>query len=169
MTRQPTAGQDGSASSAGIWRSPGGLSILKADRADTREVVPGALFMKHMFSRDFSIAYYEVPAGAGDRAPVRAHRHGEEVAIVLSGSGSFETAAGECCAIGPGDVLVIPAGVEHWGSFSNEETMRLVSIVTPPRTELGPEGGVPFFPLRETPIPAQQRDAADPSTSQQGS
>lgn len=169
MTRQPAAGQDGSAAIPGIWRSPGGLCILKADRADTREVVPGALFMKHMFSRDFSIAYYEVPAGAGNRAPVRAHSHGEEVAIVLSGSGSFETAAGERCAIGPGDVLVIPANVEHWGSFSNDETMRLVSIVTPPRTELGPEGGVPFFPLGETGVSAEQRGFNDPSASQQGS
>ncbi|WP_448507601.1 cupin domain-containing protein [Immundisolibacter sp.] len=168
MERQPAAGQEDRPATPGIWRSPGGLCILKADRSHTREVVPGALFMKHMFSRDFSIAYYEVPAGAGNKAPVRAHSHGEEVAIVLSGSGNFETAAGERCAIGAGDVLVIPADVEHWGSFSNDETMRLVSIVTPPRTQLGPEGGVPFFPLGETAMPAESRGGHDPSASQPG-
>ena len=141
---------------SGIWRSPGGLCILKADRDDTREVVPGALYMKHMFSQAFSIAYYEVPAGAGSKAPVRAHSHGEEVAVVLSGSGTFETQDGERCAIGPGDVLVIPAGVEHWGSFNDNETMRLVSIVTPPREELGPEGSVPFFPLQTAVAPGSE-------------
>ncbi len=55
MERQPAASQNDRPATPGIWRSPGGLCILKADRSHTREVVPGALFMKHMFSRDFSI------------------------------------------------------------------------------------------------------------------
>lgn len=57
----------------------------------------------------------------------------DEVYVVISGSGNF-FCAGECSPFGPGDLLFVPAGVEHRFEDFTEDFSTWVIFY-------GPEGG----------------------------
>lgn len=118
------------------------IRLFKGNTEGMTEIIPGMVSLKHIYGKDVSVALFHVVPKEGEPIPIPPHTHGEEVAVVLKGKGIMR-AGGQTIAFEPGDVMLIPAGLEHGGGDSGEvegETL-LLSIVTPPRTEMGPEGG----------------------------
>jgi len=67
----------------------------------------GALFVKLMEHGSMSVEIYR-PVETDRQTP---HSQ-DELYVIVSGQGDFLN-NGERCAFGPGDVLFVPAGVEH--------------------------------------------------------
>jgi mannose-6-phosphate isomerase-like protein (cupin superfamily) len=59
------------------------------------------------------------------------HPTQDEVIYVLEGKGASETKSGKQ-EIGPGDVVLVPAGVEHATYNPNAEVLRAIIIKSPP-------------------------------------
>jgi len=108
------------------------LAALSAERISdkiSRKIVAGDQGM---------IVWWEMKAGAH----AAAHRHPhEQIAWVLKGKMEFRlgTARRGC---GPGDVVVIPGGVEHEAHFP--EDTEVVDIFSPPREDFL-AGGTPTY------------------------
>jgi mannose-6-phosphate isomerase-like protein (cupin superfamily) len=66
-------------------------------------------YAEHLRTADLSVATYCVPAGGLDDQ--RPHTE-DEVYVVTAGRARLVTPAGEA-AVGPGDVVFVPAGEEH--------------------------------------------------------
>jgi len=128
--------------------------VFKVNDENLKEVIPGALFMKHMFGADMSIALFKFAQGKGSEAPVEVHSHGEEIGLVLKGTARVNGTDGKEYVLKPGDAIIIPAGWEHRGTFDDEEDCVLFCVAYPKRTEdLGPEGETPApvgFHVKET-------------------
>jgi mannose-6-phosphate isomerase-like protein (cupin superfamily) len=62
------------------------------------------------------------------------HPKQDEIIFVLEGIGASETKTGRV-EIGPGDVVLVPAGVEHATYNPNKEVLRAVIIKSPPDDE----------------------------------
>jgi len=63
----------------------------------------------------------------GQAHPPHAHQGQDKIYVVIEGHGSFSL-DGEPHELGPGQVLVAPAGVEH--GFENRSGARLLVLVT---------------------------------------
>jgi mannose-6-phosphate isomerase-like protein (cupin superfamily) len=59
------------------------------------------------------------------------HPTQDEIIFVLEGKGASETKSGKQ-EIGPGDVVLVPAGVEHATYNPNTEVLRAIIIKSPP-------------------------------------
>ena len=57
---------------------PGEVRILKLDNSNLKEIIPDALYMKHWFGTDVSVAYFRFLEGKGsDKESMPAlHQHG---------------------------------------------------------------------------------------------
>ncbi len=92
-----------------------------------KELVPG-YHVRFVHSENMTIAYWDVDEGA--TLPLHSHPH-EQVAHVMVGT--FELQVGDERRIcKPGDVAIIPGGVEHTGTAVTK--CRLIDV---------------FYPLRE--------------------
>jgi quercetin dioxygenase-like cupin family protein len=65
------------------------------------------------------------------------HRH-EQIVYVLAGEMRF-TVGDEKASVGPGDMLVIPPGVEHWAEVIGDVPALDLSIFSPRRDEYAAE------------------------------
>lgn len=73
---------------------------------------------------DLSIIFVDLDAGRGPRL----HRHDyPEVFVVQEGRARY-TAGGEERDVGPGDVVVVPAGMEHKFVSTGEVPLRQLSL-----------------------------------------
>jgi hypothetical protein len=126
---------------------------------DLKEVVANGLYMKTLRGQTVSVAVVKFVEEAGRELPAKAHSHGEEASLQLSGSCSiFE--AGEAAkkmtdresVMNEGDATIIPAGCSHYGINRFEPagvSMRL-NVVTPPREEYGQhDQATPYYPLAD--------------------
>ena len=104
----------------------------------SREVVPGVAHMKHVFGNDASVALFRIVKGKGSTFPNVPHSHGEEIAIQLKGTSTLY-ANGKEYTIHEGEIIIVPAGLEHSGIFSDDEETLLLAICTPPREDYGEE------------------------------
>jgi quercetin dioxygenase-like cupin family protein len=68
------------------------------------------------------------------------HPH-EQIVYILSGSLRF-TAGDEQVTVGPGDMLVIPPGTEHWAETIGSEPALDLSVFSPRRDEYAAEESV---------------------------
>jgi quercetin dioxygenase-like cupin family protein len=59
------------------------------------------------------------------------HPTQDEIIYVLAGKGASETAGGKS-EIGPGDVVFVPAGVEHATYNPHAEVLRAIIVKSPP-------------------------------------
>jgi quercetin dioxygenase-like cupin family protein len=76
-----------------------------------------------------------------DGARNRPHRHScDQVLVVTHGRGIIAT-EDEIREVGPGDVVVIPAGELHWHGAAPGETLTHLSIVTPHETAIEDRDG----------------------------
>lgn len=108
------------------------LATLPAERISdkiSRKIVAGDQGM---------IVWWEMKAGAH----AAAHRHPhEQIAWVIKGKMEFRLGA-DRRSCGPGDVVVIPGGVEHEAHFP--EDTEVVDIFSPPREDFL-AGGTPAY------------------------
>ena len=102
-----------------------------------KEVLGGSAYMKHALLDKMSIALFKVPKGKGSQIPEHFHRHAEEIGIQLKGTAKV-FAGGKEYVVKQGEAIIIPAGVEHTGIFSDDEECWLLAIASPPRTDYGP-------------------------------
>jgi quercetin dioxygenase-like cupin family protein len=59
------------------------------------------------------------------------HRHAfEQGLVIVEGRGIVATEDGEV-EVGPGDIVIIPAGEKHWHGGTEETAMAHISITTP--------------------------------------
>ena len=118
--------------------------IFKVNDENLKEVVPGALYMKHAYGDDMSVAMFKFLKGKGSDAPAETHAHGEEVGIVLKGTTRVYGPDGTEYVAKAGEVIIIPAGWKHSGTFDDDEDCVLLCVAYPKRTEdLGPEDETP--------------------------
>jgi quercetin dioxygenase-like cupin family protein len=84
------------------------------------------------------IVWWSMKAGAH----AAAHRHdNEQIAVMLKGRMEFRLGE-ERRTCGPGDVVVIPGGVEHEAFFP--EDTEVIDVFAPPRQDFL-AGGVPLY------------------------
>ena len=102
-----------------------------------KTVLDGLASMKHTLLDKMSIALFKIPKGKGGQIPEHFHRHAEEIGIQLKGTVTV-FADGKEYVVQAGEAIIIPAGVEHTGVFSDEEECWLLAISSPPRTDYGP-------------------------------
>lgn len=117
--------------------------IFQCNNDNLKEVVPGALLMKHMFGADLSIALFKFAKGQGSAAPAEIHSHGEEVGLVLKGTARVHGTDGSKYVLKPGDAIIIPADWEHSGSFDDDEECVIFTVAYPKRPDYGPEDEAP--------------------------
>lgn len=132
---------------------PGQLRLLELDRAQMKEVVPGAVYMRHWFGSNQSTALFRFPPAAASSAPadLAFHSHGTETAVQLAGNSQIVDERGRRYPLREGDVLLVKANVRHTGSFGRTEN-RILSVVTPARPEYPPEDGAAYFPGHGRPV-----------------
>ncbi len=123
------------------------LRLLELDRTELREVVPGAVYMRHWFGSDQSTALFRFPPAAASAAPAKLafHSHGTELAVQLAGESQIVDERGRRYPLREGDVLLVKANVRHTGTFGAVEN-RILSVVTPARPEYPAEDGTAHFP-----------------------
>jgi quercetin dioxygenase-like cupin family protein len=117
--------------------------IFKVNDEGLKEVIPGALYMKHMYGADMSVALFKFMKGKGSDAPADVHSHGEEVGIVLKGTARVHGTDGSEYVLREGDVIIIPRGWEHAGSFDDDEECLIFTVAYPVRPDYGPEDQTP--------------------------
>jgi quercetin dioxygenase-like cupin family protein len=117
--------------------------IFRVYDDDLREVVPGALFMKHMFGDDMSVALFKFAKGKGGDAPAEVHSHGEEVGLVLKGTARVYDTNGTEYVVKAGEAIIIPKGWEHSGTFDDDEECLIFTVAFPKRPDYGPEEEAP--------------------------
>lgn len=86
-------------------------------------------------SEAFSAGVVVLDPGKGHER--HTHPDSEEILYILSGEGE-QTIAGEEQLVGPGEMVYIPAGVEHSTMNSSWEPLRFLAIYGPP----GPEAEI---------------------------
>ena len=108
---------------------------LQAD-GPMKEMLEGTASMKHLLLDEMSIALFKVPKGKGSQIPEHFHSHGEEIGIQLKGTATV-FAGGQEYIVREGEAIILPAGVEHTGIFSDDEECWLLTIASPSRTDYG--------------------------------
>ncbi len=117
--------------------------IFKVYGGDEKEVIPGALFMKHMFGDDMSVALFKFAKGMGSAAPAEVHSHGEEVGLVLKGTARVYGTDGSEFVLRAGEAIIIPKGWKHSGTFDDGEECLIFTVAYPKRPDYGPEDEPP--------------------------
>ncbi len=120
-----------------------------------KEVVPGGLYSKHLFGTSVSVSVVKFVLPEGPSVQAKAHSHGEEASLQISGSCSLLLGTGEGAAdpeflMDEGAALLIPARAMHYGTnvFQPDGVSMRLNVVTPPRKEFGPENTVPYYPMQ---------------------
>lgn len=132
--------------------------LFRVNDEGLKEVVPGALYMKHINGADMGVALFKFMKGKGSDAPADVHSHGEEVGIVLKGTARVHGTDGTEYVLNVGDAIIIPKGWEHSGSFDDNEECLIFTVAYPVRPDYGDED--------DTPAPAgfDVADAGKPKT-----
>lgn len=112
------------------------VPTMNMDLSDRVELVPGHVYRKSIVGAALGVSMIWMRNSADPaKNVIPPHKHGEEAFFVLSGNGSI-VIAGKEFRLKPGDSLVIPAGVEHYGTIDEGEEMVLLCVENPPRAGL---------------------------------
>jgi len=79
-------------------------------------------------SRNLSVTWLEVPAGA--KQTLRSDAESEQAYVVVRGSGSMSV-AGDTQEVGEGDLILVPPATEHSVSNDGDADLACVSIQSP--------------------------------------
>lgn len=107
-------------------------AIVNWNELPEEEVYPGIHRQTITASQQTMVRYRYQP---GSTFPVHAHPQ-EQITLVLSGTITFIVAGSEF-RLGPGDVAVIPGGVEHSATVEGDEAVETFNALSP-RREAGP-------------------------------
>jgi mannose-6-phosphate isomerase-like protein (cupin superfamily) len=80
-------------------------------------------------SRNLSVTWLEVPAGAQQR--LHSHEEGEQVYVVVRGAGTMSV-AGDTQQVAEGDLILVPPATDHSVSNDGDVELACVSIQSPP-------------------------------------
>ena len=104
------------------------MTFIHLQDIEERELVPG-YHVKFVHSKNMTLAYWRIDEGAS--LPLHSHPH-EQVANLIEGT--FELQVGsEKRIVHPGDVAVIPGGVEHTGTAITP--CRIIDVFYPVRED----------------------------------
>ncbi len=104
------------------------------------EALHGVVARPGVLRRSFSgeqgtIAFTTLEPG---HAPYpHSHPH-EQIVYILSGRARFHVGDEEA-VVGPGDMLVVPSGVEHWAEAVGDEAVLDLSLFSPRRDDYAAE------------------------------
>ena len=79
-------------------------------------------------SRNMSVNWVEVPAGASEE--LRSHEEAEQVYVVVKGSGSM-SATGDTQRLSEGDLVLIPPATDHSVANDGDSALALVAVQSP--------------------------------------
>src|SRR5262252_7862220 len=79
---------------------------------------------------DFVVERWDLRPYPGDQAPPHVHHGSDEAFGVISGQLSVLVGA-ERRILGPGDLVVVPAGTPHTFATVGDETVRMYCVMTP--------------------------------------
>lgn len=97
-------------------------------------------------SERFSAGVVNLEPGKGH--DIHTHPDSDEILYIISGEGE-QTVAEDTREVGPGEMIYIPAGVEHGTINTGWETLQLLAVYAPP----GPEDVLADLPECEI-VPA---------------
>jgi mannose-6-phosphate isomerase-like protein (cupin superfamily) len=80
-------------------------------------------------ARNMSVTWLEIPAGA--QQTFRSDEGGEQVYVVVRGSGTMSV-AGDTQGVGEGDLILVPPATDHSIANDGEEPLACVSVQSPP-------------------------------------
>lgn len=80
-------------------------------------------------SRNLSVTWLEVPAGAQQR--LHSHEEAEQVYVVVRGAGTMSV-AGDTQQVAEGDLILVPPATDHSVSNDGDVELACVSIQSPP-------------------------------------
>jgi mannose-6-phosphate isomerase-like protein (cupin superfamily) len=80
-------------------------------------------------ARNMSVTWLEIPAGV--EQTLRSDEDGEQVYLVVRGSGSMSV-AGDTQDVAEGDLILVPPATDHSVANDGEETLACVSVQSPP-------------------------------------
>lgn len=80
-------------------------------------------------ARSMSVTWLEIPAGV--EQTLRSDEGGEQVYVVVRGSGSMSV-AGDTQDVAEGDLILVPPATDHSVANNGEETLTCVSVQSPP-------------------------------------
>ena len=80
-------------------------------------------------ARNMSVTWLEIPAGV--EQTLRSDEGGEQVYVVVRGSGSMSV-AGDTQDVAEGDLILVPPATDHSVANDGEETLACVSVQSPP-------------------------------------
>ncbi|HEX9967052.1 MAG TPA: cupin domain-containing protein [Solirubrobacterales bacterium] len=80
-------------------------------------------------ARNMSVTWLEVPAGA--EQTLRSDEGGEQVYVVVRGSGSMSV-VGDTQDIEEGDLILVPPATDHSIANDGDEALACVSVQSPP-------------------------------------
>jgi len=104
------------------------MTFINLENIEEKELVPG-YHVRFVHSENMTLAYWNIDKGAS--LPLHSHPH-EQVANLIEGT--FELTVGsETRIINPGDVAVIPGGVEHTGTAITP--CRIIDVFYPVRED----------------------------------
>jgi len=80
-------------------------------------------------ARNMSVTWLEIPAGA--EQTLRSDEGGEQVYVVVRGSGTMSV-AGDTQDVGEGDLILVPPATDHAIANNAEDAFVCVSVQSPP-------------------------------------
>tara|TARA_Y100000815_G_scaffold209751_1_gene193983 strand:+ start:84 stop:494 length:411 start_codon:yes stop_codon:yes gene_type:complete len=117
-----------------------------------QEVIPEGLYMSTVVGDALSVGVVSVRQKAGSNIPQKAHAHGEEMTLQITGGctvdiGPDVAAPEDSLALEAGTVMVMPKDVHHSGRnrFDAGGLCLWLNVVTPPRAEYGQKGQAKAF------------------------
>ena len=99
------------------------------ENREAKEVVPG-VHLRTFWGKEMLVSVTELEANTD--MPVHSHPH-EQVGTVISGELEL-TIEGETRLIKPGDVFIVPGGVEH-GARTGDLPARVMDVFSPVRED----------------------------------
>ena len=99
------------------------------DKRETKELLPG-IIARTFWGQQMLMAVVDLEPHT--ELPRHSHPH-EQVGIVIEGNIEFDV-AGEVQVLQPGEVYVIPGGVEH-GARTFEKPVKVMDVFSPVREE----------------------------------
>lgn len=80
-------------------------------------------------ARNMSVNWLEIPAGA--KQTLRSDEGGEQVYVVVQGSGSMSV-VGDTQGVGEGDLILVPPATDHSIANDGDQTLACISVQSPP-------------------------------------